>query len=571
MIASYDTNDDDLYSRLFARDWSDRVEKPSDFGPTGVTRSGGTFTYTGWGPELDPAKYVGFKVSAKPGQRMVLTSLDGVNTRTDGMELFQATSFAWGYRVDDDNDGVFERDWSYGKTYTAADADFTSVSRRDWIFSAAIVTKGTVEFGVFGSGVDGTRRVRALNGALTLNGTIKPIGELESYRHVASYGIDVSEASAVTYDWDTDTLFAIGDEGEELVRLSKTGQRMEAMQFKQTSGNKALGDPEGLSYLGGGVVLIGEERRTTAVRITFDPAVEPSYEDLLPVSYEFGFAAGNLGLEGIAYDPVNDSVWGVREMGPIQILEIPGFTAAQAGEQPVVRQPIERKYISRTGCQQFSDIYMMAQCAYFPVTNLRRNHILMLSRGDQRVIEMTRKGEVVGELDFSSLDRETVEGLTMDKDGNIYLTSEQVSGSTGSQLHVFSPGQGPAPQAATAEQLFARQTFAPAFEAMGIEPVRLEVSEAFVAAAASARSQGRAEVIAAPEMYDLYTEAGILDLRGGRGVMIKAEGDEVELRLPLQISGTLDGGSWQDAGVEMKAALPRTMGKAFYRLTLPEE
>ena len=53
--------------------------------------------------------------------------------------------------------------------------------------------------------------------------------------------------------------------------------------------------------------------------------------------------------------------------------------------------------------------------------------------------------------------------------------------------------------------------------------------------------------------------------------MIKAEGDEVELRLPLQISGTLDGGSWQDAGVEMKAALPRTMGKAFYRLTLPEE
>jgi hypothetical protein len=31
------------------------------------------------------------------------------------------------------------------------------------------------------------------------------------------------EASSVTYDWDTDTLFVVGDGGTSVVQVSKTG------------------------------------------------------------------------------------------------------------------------------------------------------------------------------------------------------------------------------------------------------------------------------------------------------------------------------------------------------------
>src|SRR5215831_866812 len=37
------------------------------------------------------------------------------------------------------------------------------------------------------------------------------------------------EASAVTYDWDTDTLFVVGDGGTSVVQVSKTGQLIDSM------------------------------------------------------------------------------------------------------------------------------------------------------------------------------------------------------------------------------------------------------------------------------------------------------------------------------------------------------
>ena len=37
------------------------------------------------------------------------------------------------------------------------------------------------------------------------------------------------EASAVTYNWDTDTLFVTGDGGTSIVQVSKTGQLIDSM------------------------------------------------------------------------------------------------------------------------------------------------------------------------------------------------------------------------------------------------------------------------------------------------------------------------------------------------------
>src|SRR5262245_15040672 len=37
------------------------------------------------------------------------------------------------------------------------------------------------------------------------------------------------EASSVTYDWDTDTLFVVGDGGTSVVQVTKTGQLINSM------------------------------------------------------------------------------------------------------------------------------------------------------------------------------------------------------------------------------------------------------------------------------------------------------------------------------------------------------
>src|ERR671918_1005451 len=70
------------------------------------------------------------------------------------------------------------------------------------------------------------------------------------------------EVSAVTYNWDTDTLFVVGDGGTSVVQVTKTGQLINSMTL--APGNSPQGtdffDPEGLSYIGNGKFVMSEER-----------------------------------------------------------------------------------------------------------------------------------------------------------------------------------------------------------------------------------------------------------------------------------------------------------------------
>ena len=61
------------------------------------------------------------------------------------------------------------------------------------------------------------------------------------------------EASAVTYDCDTDTLFVVGDGGTSVVQVTKTGVLIDSMTL--APGGSPQGtefyDTEGISYVGG--------------------------------------------------------------------------------------------------------------------------------------------------------------------------------------------------------------------------------------------------------------------------------------------------------------------------------
>ena len=70
------------------------------------------------------------------------------------------------------------------------------------------------------------------------------------------------EASSVTYDWDTNTLFVVGDGGTSVVQVSKSGQLIDSMTL--APGGSPQGttfyDTEAITYVGGGQFVLGEER-----------------------------------------------------------------------------------------------------------------------------------------------------------------------------------------------------------------------------------------------------------------------------------------------------------------------
>ena len=264
----------------------------------------------------------------------------------------------------------------------------------------------------------------------------------------------VPEASGVMFKPGPDggTLFAVGDEGYAVVEISKTGDAISSMNFERVvpAAQRALDDPEGLAYLGDGRFAIADERRFIAAVTTYEPGAFRTLADLTPASYAFGPYDSNTGLEGVAYDPTNGSFWGVRETGPVRILQMtdPGGSAQK------VTEPLGMRYINRLNILQLSDIYVMAACAAFPEGSPRRQNILLLSRESNLIAEVDRAGNVVDSLDISFIHRNSVEGMTMDDEGVLYLVSEGIANHTdpfqqGSALHVLSATR-PGPFLATA-------------------------------------------------------------------------------------------------------------------------
>jgi phosphodiesterase/alkaline phosphatase D-like protein/2',3'-cyclic-nucleotide 2'-phosphodiesterase (5'-nucleotidase family) len=103
--------------------------------------------------------------------------------------------------------------------------------------------------------------------------------------------------------------------------------------------------------------------------------------------------------------------------------------------------------------------------------------------------------------------------------------------------------------------------------ALGLNPDQANTASQINAALAGIRTAGRADVVANPAAYSLYTAASIQDLRGTGNLLVQAAGAQVTLSLPLQKSTNLD--TWESAGT-LEATLPKTEDKEFYRLVLPE-
>jgi uncharacterized protein YjiK len=107
----------------------------------------------------------------------------------------------------------------------------------------------------------------------------------------------------VTYNWDTDTLFVVGDGGTSVVQVTKTGQLINSMTLAPGPSPQGTDcfDTEGVTYVGGGKFVLMEERDRQANPVHLCGSGILRKTDAKTV--QLGTTIGNIGLEGV-HDPL---------------------------------------------------------------------------------------------------------------------------------------------------------------------------------------------------------------------------------------------------------------------------
>jgi uncharacterized protein YjiK len=246
---------------------------------------------------------------------------------------------------------------------------------------------------------------------------------LANYSVTATYAIDTPgvmglEASAVTYARDRNSLFYVGDEGHGVVEISLTGQTLGTMAFNWAGTGSSKHDAEGLTYLGGGVLVVTEERLYDAYRFSYAAGGSAA---LANSSVSISNAnVGNSGLEGISYDARNGgSFVTVKQEGPQDILAGTLNFGTGAVSMNQLFNPASLGVSSLSDVQTLSSVDALAGTA-------AADNLLLLSLGSRMLLEVNRQGQVLSSFDLSKvLPNNGIEGVTVDQLGNIYLVAEQ--------------------------------------------------------------------------------------------------------------------------------------------------
>ncbi|MBJ7355431.1 MAG: lamin tail domain-containing protein [Thermoleophilaceae bacterium] len=268
------------------------------------------------------------------------------------------------------------------------------------------------------------------------------------------------ESSSVTYNWDTDTLFVIGDGGTSIVQVSKSGALIDSMSLAAGSspaGNEFY-DTEGIAYIGGGEFVITEERYRQIDRFTYVPNTTLGRIDAKTV--KLGTTIGNVGLEGITRDPITGQFILVKEASPEGIfatgVDWDAATATNGSPSTVDSTNLFDPALLNLG--DLSDVFALANVSAL-TGQPDAGNLLVTSQESGKVKEVSPAGAVLSTLTIKkdadnplSVPAQTFEGATMDNDGNLYLVNEQGGGDAQHpQLWVYAPSVDPnqAPTAIT--------------------------------------------------------------------------------------------------------------------------
>ncbi len=275
--------------------------------------------------------------------------------------------------------------------------------------------------------------------------------ELANYVQTGRFSLPVGtganllagEASAVTYNKDTDTLFVLGDGGTSITQVTKQGVLVNSMVLAQDAA-KPQGtyfyDPEGLTYLGGGKFALVEERYRQVNEFFYVPNTTLPSNTLTAAgvrTVKLGTTIGNIGIEGISFDPMTGGFIAVKESGPLGVFQTSidfALGTASNGSATAV-DSVNLFDPARTGLSAHNDVFALSNI--LPSNAPDYSHLMILSAPDGKIVKMDRTGKLLGTLVVGSAAQN--EGMTMDAAGNIYVVSEVGGGAGRPELLVFSP------------------------------------------------------------------------------------------------------------------------------------
>jgi uncharacterized protein YjiK len=223
------------------------------------------------------------------------------------------------------------------------------------------------------------------------------------------------DLSALTYNSDTNTLFALLNGDNRIIELSLEGLLLRSIRVPGAD------DMEGLTHVTGDRYVIAEERKRRLSLVTITDATQSVNIDSAPsLVIAFG-ESGNKGLEGLFWDDQGQRLLVVRERDPLRVMAVTGFVEAVAGE-PIAINITEIKSADFPGLfmRDLSSLSMHAGSG----------HLLLLSDQSHMVVEYDLEGQPLSLLGLwkgmSGL-RKTVkqaEGLAVDNRERIYVVSE---------------------------------------------------------------------------------------------------------------------------------------------------
>ncbi len=227
-------------------------------------------------------------------------------------------------------------------------------------------------------------------------------------------------ASGMTYNWDSKTLFIVVDSPRKVVEIDKAGE------MKRVITLKGISDPEGIAYLGEDTFAIVEEGKCNICIFKIVADTKTVDSSMVTKTKIESAKVGNKGLEGITYDAKAQRIYVVKEKRPRKIYAIDRKDLAKGIE--AVTNPWDAQKNS-LGCIDHSDIF------YHP----RTGNFVVLSHESFCVVECDARGKKLSSMSLKAKDTKLkvdipkAEGVAMDESDTLYICSES------NFFYVFTP------------------------------------------------------------------------------------------------------------------------------------
>tara|TARA_R100001244_G_scaffold10690_17_gene12787 strand:+ start:37803 stop:38675 length:873 start_codon:yes stop_codon:yes gene_type:complete len=220
--------------------------------------------------------------------------------------------------------------------------------------------------------------------------------------------------SGLTYDERRDQLWAVLNNPEELLAMSKDGEVLARYPLSGFS------DVEGITYLGDDLLLLTEERNQALVVVKVPAQAGALFREdyqALTLGIDLG---GNQGFEGAGYDRAGDRLFVVKEHSPRKLYEIRGLKSSLQGAFNLEVIDRDEWIQSKVFATDLSSVHYDEQTG----------HLALLSDESKLLMELDGDGKLISFRSllggFAGLEDSVPqgEGLTFDDRDNLYLVSE---------------------------------------------------------------------------------------------------------------------------------------------------